>query len=394
MLQAKLKTGKLVTLFHLTRDEIAILRVKENFFCPTCNERVIVKAGNKTIPHFSHVARTHCLSYDKGEGAYHETGKLLLFEWLRRQGISVRLEEYIPEIKQRPDLLICLNRKKVAIEYQCATTTPQEIHSRTKGYQSMGITPIWILGANQFKRIGRNTIKINLFTLQFLHQFNAKFSPTWYFFDSQTSHFIITKNPYLTRNKQAVINITMKKLHQLRFVDLFKASDINLKLLFHEWKKAKYRFRISQPTRPYGSELVWQRWLYEKRMHREHITPLVYLPVASQFLMKTEPWDWQSRICLEIIAPIPIGGRFSLEACETKLPPYQKLPLINASLNPIEEFLQLLVLLHILKELPNKAYVKIAEIKHFDHIEKAILGDAKIIDKICKILSAKYEHDS
>ncbi|GIO25767.1 hypothetical protein J43TS3_03780 [Ornithinibacillus bavariensis] len=110
--------------------------------------------------------------------------------------------------------------------------------------------------------------------------------------------------------------------------------------------------------------------------------------------MKTEPWDWQSRICLEIIAPIPIGGRFSLEACETKLPPYQKLPLINASLNPIEEFLQLLVLLHILKELPNKAYVKIAEIKHFDHIEKAILGDAKIIDKICKILSAKYEHDS
>jgi competence protein CoiA len=394
LLQAKLKTGELVTLFRYTRDEIAILRNKEQFFCPTCKERVIVKAGMTTIPHFSHIAETKCESDDRGEGKYHEMGKLQLFTWFKKQGLSVTLEEYIPEIRQRPDLLIRINGKKIAVEYQCATIPIQEIQSRTNGYQSLGIHPIWILGANHFHRLGKNTIKLNQFTIHFIHQFNINFSPTWYFFDPQTSHFIIANSPYLTRHNSTIVNLTIKKLSQFQFVDLFKRNLLRYDLLCHEWKRAKYRFRMRHPNKLYGRELAWYRWLYRKGMHREHLSSVIYLPVASQFVMKMELWDWQSRICLEIIDPLPIGGIFSIATCESKLPSLRKLPLVSTALNPIIEFFQLLVLHNIIEKLPNYTYKKLRDIQHYKQIETSLLGDIKIMDNICKILSAKYEHDS
>src|SRR5699024_9424093 len=94
MLQARSKEGVLVTIATLTKTEIEKMRTKP-FFCPVCEERVIIKAGSKIIPHFSHQAKTNCVYQERGEGVYHEKGKLILYQWLNKQQLQVELEVYI-----------------------------------------------------------------------------------------------------------------------------------------------------------------------------------------------------------------------------------------------------------------------------------------------------------
>src|SRR5699024_4561598 len=90
---------------------------------------------------------SQCDIKKRGEGEYHYKGKLLLYEWLKSQQKDVKLEAYIPEIKQRPDLLLTVKNKQIAIEFQCATIDPQIIFQRNKGYRRANIIPILILGA-------------------------------------------------------------------------------------------------------------------------------------------------------------------------------------------------------------------------------------------------------
>src|SRR5699024_6892259 len=117
MLSAKTKKGQMVTLAVLKKAQIEEMRLEE-FYCPACKETVIIKAGEKTIPHFAHFSKSVCIN-KSGEGMQHQKGKLLLYSWLQKQSIDVQIEYYLPEIKQRPDLFFSIGDKKVAIEFQC-----------------------------------------------------------------------------------------------------------------------------------------------------------------------------------------------------------------------------------------------------------------------------------
>ncbi|WP_042148976.1 competence protein CoiA [Paucisalibacillus sp. EB02] len=392
MLQAKLKSGKLITLFQYSKEEIETLRENQQFFCPTCHNKVIIRAGSKTIAHFAHLSITNCQANEGGEGAYHEKGKLLLFRWLKEQGLTVSLEEYIPSIKQRPDIFIRIKAKKIAVEYQCARISAVDIKSRTKGYLSEGIQPIWILGGNLFQRTGRNQVKTDHFILQFLHQYRHDILPVLYFFDSQTNNFLTVSNMYQIRKNQMFGSFAIKKLKHMRFINLFKTTPIQPNILITEWKKAKYKFRIHQPKRTDGKEKLWYHWLYSKGTHREHLPSIIYLPVPSQFGMKTPQWDWQSRICLEIIDPLPLNGVFTISACRYQLQQSisnESLPLIRSSGDPILEYLQILCTLNIIKQLSKNQFVKEKVLIHYTHIEDALAGDNKIMDELSKFFQDK-----
>src|SRR5699024_8199633 len=140
----------LVTLALIGTKAIERLR-KSTFYCPVCQTEVIVRAGPKVIPHFAHRSVVKCMA-SGGEGAYHEQGKLILYNWLRKQGFHVKLEHYLPDIKQRPDLFLQIGKKNIAIEFQCVPLSTKEIMKRNAGYHRLQITPIWILGANLYKR--------------------------------------------------------------------------------------------------------------------------------------------------------------------------------------------------------------------------------------------------
>src|SRR5690625_1757035 len=173
MLQAQSKDGKFITLANLKKSEIEFHRKVSKFFCPTCKQPVMIKSGSKTIPHFAHYPNTNCPANTYGEGPYHKKGKLLLYRWLKKQKLNVSLEKYIPKINQQPDLFLTINEKKIAIEYQCSKISAQEILTRNRGYLNAGIQPIWILGANLFRRKTAYHLRLDQFTLKFVHQFSS-----------------------------------------------------------------------------------------------------------------------------------------------------------------------------------------------------------------------------
>ncbi|SFD38814.1 Competence protein CoiA-like family, contains a predicted nuclease domain [Lentibacillus persicus] len=388
MLQAKTEYGKRVVLALFTKREIKALKQHTRFFCPACNEPVVAKAGSKITPHFAHNARSNCPARDGGEGPYHEKGKLLLYNWLKHQQLNVSLEEYLPQSGQRPDVLIRLQTKTIAVEYQCARITPDEIIERTRGYEKAGIIPIWILGANQFKRCNQNEIKVDTFLLHFIHQFSADFPLTLYFFCPDTLSFITFQDLYLSTQRQGIGNVTIKKLNTINFTNLFNKTFLSQKELLQNWLIKKRLMRTRPSRRAFGQELVWQQWLYINALNRDSLPAPIYLPVTGQYRMKTHPWDWQSRLCIEVIDRMRPHEPFSVKRCMHLLRPHirpsHSFPLIKSSLNPVYQYLKLLEELQVVQEISPHQFIKKESFVFYEHIEDALDGDNMLIAELMK----------
>lgn len=386
MLRAKLNTGELVTLATLTREEINKHRKNNQFYCPVCQESLVVKAGKLTIPHFAHYSKGKCPSNKGGEGHYHERGKLLLYQWLKSQHLDAKLEPYLKEIQQQPDILLMLQDKRIAIEFQCARINIEQIQKRNKGYIRAGIVPIWILGASQLKRQGKNHLKIDQFTRQFMHEFSSNFPKRLFYFCPETLQLLIFQDIMFTGLKRAVGKFIFHKLNEMTFLDLFKESRFLKDQLYQLWKSEKKKFRTSYRKQPYGRERAWQQWLYLKGTHLEHLPSMIYLPVSTQHQMKSSPWDWQSRLCLDIIDPLPKGNRFTLTTCHNYLkdhiyhPSY--FPLMQSSDHPIQQYLQSLEKINVIKRESTDHFVKIGHLPFYNHVEQAMIGDEQIMNKL------------
>ncbi len=386
MLQARSANGILITLAALTKAKIEQHRQQQKFYCPACNQQVIMKAGQRTIPHFAHKSAGNCPSREGGEGPYHEKGKLLLYLWLRNQQLDVQLETYLPEIRQRPDIMLTLPGRKVAIEFQCAKMKADEIRKRNAGYREIGVIPVWILGANRFRRQGRHRFQIDAFTLQFIHQFQPEYPPSLFYFCPDTSQFAMIHDIYICRNGQAIGTSFFSKLQQLHFPDIFHGGTFSNAMLFRLWDHEKQKFRLKQRGKQYGKALAWHQWLYLNRTHVEQLPSIIYLPVRSQFRMKTPLWDWQSRFIIDFFHPVPVGGQFSLGDCTRFLHQHisamYTYPLISNKAHPVEQYLHLLENLQIVKQQPPNVFTKKAPITFHKHIEQALDGDREIMRQL------------
>ncbi|WP_196493878.1 competence protein CoiA [Ornithinibacillus caprae] len=383
MLQAKTQIGVVTSLTKLTSNEILELKKHKRFFCPTCNEEVIIKAGSQVAPHFAHLSKVNCPANEKGEGAYHEQGKLLLLKWLKDQGYQVSLEAYLPKINQRPDILLKINGKHIAIEYQCARIPTEVIHKRNTGYRSIGITPLWILGANQFKRESSNLIKIDPFTLQFLHQFKTPNQHSLYYFDPNTNVLTTAQDLYEVKKRKALAKLKFSHLDQVLFRSMFLYRQFTKNQLLTNWIYEKNKFRVQPRKNSYGNDLKWKRLLYQKGIAIDHLPSIIYLPVSSQFLMKTPLWDWQSRIVLDMINPLKIGAHFSIGKCFALLRNQSfssdHFSMLHTIESPIKQYLQWLCKLNIIQQRSATIYEKIREVEFYQHIEEAVMGDKQLI---------------
>lgn len=135
-------TGKPVNLLSITKAELGRIK-KSKWFCPSCQEPVILKQGKYVRPHFAHLRRHLCHGYSEGESAEHLLGKSLLAKWCSEASISFELEAYLPGVKQRPDLLLPNN---IVLEFQCSPISLATFLKRTETYMKHGYQVIWIAG--------------------------------------------------------------------------------------------------------------------------------------------------------------------------------------------------------------------------------------------------------
>lgn len=96
--------------------------------------------------------KTSCgFLYSESETEEHLSGKRDLFEWIRKQPdvTNAILEGWIPETKQRPDIMFKYKGIQYIIEYQCSPIATEYIE-RHELYKSAGINDIWICGAQKY----------------------------------------------------------------------------------------------------------------------------------------------------------------------------------------------------------------------------------------------------
>lgn len=380
MLCARTKEGKQIILAKLPKAQIERLRTTP-FFCPECGNAVIVRAGPKVIPHFAHETDAVC-SVRGGEGAYHQKGKLLLYEWLKKQYRTTQLERYLPEIKQRPDIFIELKNRRIAIEFQCATIPASEIRKRTLAYKKIHITSIWILGANRFKRITNTHLRLNSFTLQFTHQFSPTLPTMLFYFCPQTEIISLAQDLHMVSTNRAITKLSFQKLHRLTFSQLFIPETFTTGHIFSHWQKEKSKFRL-MGGRAYGNELKWRYWLYEKGLYREMLPSAVYLPIKSQHQMNVPLWNWQSRFLISFLEPLSVGETFTLQEAMQFLRPFRCsddfYPLLDAATNPVEEYIHLLENVQLIQRDRRGHYVKRTSLPFYEHIDEAMKGDTELL---------------
>jgi len=382
MLSAVTKNGQLITLASLSKREIHDLRSKDSFYCPACNNEVIVKAGDITIPHFAHLKSQHCPEKGGGEGEYHYRGKLLLYEWFLQQQIDVELEPYLPQIHQRPDLLLRIKDRMIAIEYQCAKIDPKIIYERNKGYKRANIIPIWVLGANQFKRITANHIKINRFTLSFIHRFSKDHPTSLFYFCPLSKQLSFIQDIIITSPHKALAKLSFFPLSKATFFNFFLKQFFIDNELYSLWRQEKRVFRLRKNSN-FGAERHWLNWLYHQHLHIDYLPAHIFLPVRSQYKMKVPLWNWQSRFLLDFLQRIPKDGVFSTFQAERFLKRYLHIKvdkeLIHYDDSPLIEYCYLLCQTGILKQVSMTKFKKLLQPDYYKQIEEALNGDGELL---------------
>ncbi|WP_449366761.1 competence protein CoiA [Virgibacillus xinjiangensis] len=315
---------------------------------------------------------------------YHEWGKLQLYRWLQAQRLQVELEAYLPEIHQRPDLLLTLPGRRIAIEYQCAKIPISQLNERNRGYIDEGIIPLWILGEKRMNRRTTDHFKLDRFSIHLAHQFSPDFPLTLFYFCPHTLQFLTFQDIHLTSAGMAIGKFRQQRLNNLHFPDIFRTVAYSPQDLFSQWKKEKQRFRMKPKNRLYGKELAWHQWLYLNGRQVERLPSLVYLPVPSQYMMTSPPWDWQSRLLIDLLTPLPLGQKISLHRSEQLLrksinsPKYY--PLIKEPGNPVREYFKLLVDCGYLHPIGHKLFQKVRDVEYHQHIEQSTAADDELMD--------------
>lgn len=125
---------------------------KKILLCPACGKPYEYCHGEVKTPYFRHMDKAECEDkYYESETEEHLNGKRDLYEWIKRQAgvTNAVLEGWIPETKQRPDIMFDYNNKKYVIEYQCSPIATEYIE-RHELYQTAGFTDIWIAGVKKY----------------------------------------------------------------------------------------------------------------------------------------------------------------------------------------------------------------------------------------------------
>lgn len=135
-----------------SKEQLKKWAKKNILICPVCNKPYEYCHGEFVSPYFRHKEKNQCEDrYSEPETQEHINGKRDLYEWIKNQkGVSdAMLEGWLPETKQRPDIMFKYNGEQYVIEYQCSPIASEYIE-RHELYKAGGIKDIWILGTDKY----------------------------------------------------------------------------------------------------------------------------------------------------------------------------------------------------------------------------------------------------
>lgn len=264
----------------LNQDRKYIIAAEANkqqkFLCPGCHERVILRSGEINQKHFAHQTHANCATFAENETAQHLLGKLQLAAKLQPYG-EVVIEAVLPEINQRPDILIKRKEQYIAIEYQCSPISQKRLDERNAGYKSQNIHVVWLLGKNYFvKTMTQKTI------FKFLEQNSIRF------YLPDIGKFVHRKN--FVKCDFERVRYTEKYSEQLgHSQDVAQVLTTNMQKQIYKLQSLVLQKRVDE-------KLV--RYLYESR--RVLLTAPFWIHQGHTFGLMIPNWHWRLLFVLMI----------------------------------------------------------------------------------------------
>ena len=121
---------------------------ESTYYCPNCEERLILRQGEIKVHHFAHVAESTC-QYDKLETELHLWMKKFLYQKFSKSALykKIRLEYRIGDCIA--DLcLVNMRNYQIAIECQVSSLDIAEFKRKTVYYSYRGIYTLWLFSGN------------------------------------------------------------------------------------------------------------------------------------------------------------------------------------------------------------------------------------------------------
>ncbi|WP_409294731.1 competence protein CoiA [Peribacillus sp. SCS-26] len=298
------------TIFTITRrsdkKDIESMK-KEEWYCPCCSQRVILKSGTKRISHFAHMKAESCSVNLEPESDYHLHGKLLLFEWLEKQGMRPELERHLKEINQRPDLYFEWGGNRFAIEYQCSPIPFSLFRQRSLSYRRAGIAPVWIIGSKKLISYGCTHYKLTSFQ--------------WFFAQASEPYpSIISLCPYqkaffrlqtiTAYSPQVSFSETEKlPLRTTPFTHLFQSNSSVTTRQVVNWFKKLDSWKISAHKHATIHHPLYSA-IYLKGLLPASLPPFIGLPVPFGHHIETPAVEWQAYVYLDVLLKFEEGRPF------------------------------------------------------------------------------------
>lgn len=279
------------------KKELIEIRSHEKFHCPECKEEVILKLGSKKIWHFSHLAGSMCeYKYDR-ESEYHLSGKLQLYNWLKKQGIHAELEKFDPQIRQKPDIAFYSKGQRYAIEFQCSAIPEQLFVKRTKTYLENEYIPIWIAAANLIKRTRSNVVSMN----NFLYLFLRRPLHTWNIpsFCPISGQFINLHGVIPVTSQKTLTHLEVQPIHQISLNQLLSPTEKQFSII-KDWQAENQRMKSHYMLYPGAHQNPFLQELYQNRLSLLTLPSEIGLPVLSSPYIETPPIIWQTFLYLDV----------------------------------------------------------------------------------------------
>lgn len=333
---------------------------RDTYHCPACQRRVHLKAGSTMRPHFAHYKKEACATFSEGETEEHLLGKQQLYDWLVGLGHSVEMEAYLPELMQRPDLLL---EGKIAIEFQCSGLSIERVKERTEGYLSNGYKVVWILG-NQFTYKKKLTAfqKACLTNLQnqlvlFHYSVPHKRLEYRYNFQRQQNDTMQQVSHFIKKDHLAMFNLMTEK------DPIPKALNIK-----REHRKLLKQFQYSS-----SNQQQFQSLLYQNRETVISMPKEIYRKVPSEWLIQDYAYEWKFRFLLwvESFDRETMITHKQLQDWLKQLNYYEIPQMMNRhKLQPLLDFIQVLTESEVLKPIQSDKWSFIKPARRYTHLEE------------------------
>lgn len=280
MLRAYTNENKEINLIKFTcKEKLHRIKEENEFYCPWCKEKVILKIGNVMIPHFAHIVKSNCKNTN--ESLKHRQGKRNLSMWLTYQGIDHNVEVVLKEINRIADIYFVHNNKKYVIEYQCSTIPVTDVVKRSDDYKSIGITPIWILGKKVSTKI------ITDFELAFENRgyilyYDNDFYIKYVYANYTKNKFIAHISKYM-RDELKLYNIVYNKY----------PADINCSYFHNEYKEKLSDIKNRTLMSLIKYDRKFAMLIYTSGIHNVHNIGIEGNAFKKQYVINESPIVWQ-----------------------------------------------------------------------------------------------------